>query len=84
MNGSPIQEACALIKQDMEADVAKYEGTLASGPAIAQMHGELAAAVSALAGLVAAIDRNLADDIGEAISAHMENAPHIYADGSTS
>jgi vacuolar-type H+-ATPase catalytic subunit A/Vma1 len=50
-----LRRTAALIREDMEADVARYDGQIATGKAIAEMHGELAAAISSLAGMLAAL-----------------------------
>jgi hypothetical protein len=50
-----LRSTAALIREDMQADVAKYDGQIATGKAIAEMHGELAAAISSLAGMIAAL-----------------------------
>jgi hypothetical protein len=52
-----MQEACTMIKTDMAADVAKYDGAELTGRLVAEMHGELAAAISALAGMIAILDQ---------------------------
>lgn len=48
-------EICTEIPKDMEADVAKWDGQIATGRAIATMHGELAATIGALANVVKAV-----------------------------
>jgi predicted trehalose synthase len=50
-----LRRTAALIREDMEVDVAKYDGQIATGKAIAEMHGELAAAIGSLAGMIAAL-----------------------------
>lgn len=61
----PIQEACALILQDMRQ--------VADGPTTSRMHVELAATISALAGIVAAIDRNITEDLADAIGEYLRD-----------
>lgn len=75
-----IRATAAVIKADMEADVRDFEGKPFNGKTVGEMHGNLAAGISALAGMV---DR-LLDVIDAAVESHREDAPHIYADGSTS
>lgn len=75
-----LREACTLIRQDMEQDVREFDGLPLAGKTVATIHGNLAAAVSALAGMIAALDER----IDQAIEDHIEDRPHIYADGSTS
>lgn len=50
-----IQNTAGLIRADMLRDVEKWDGQIADGKAIATMHGELAAAISALAGMVSVL-----------------------------
>lgn len=47
-----IREVCAEIKVDMERDVAEFDGRPMDGRVVAEIHGTLAATVSALAGMV--------------------------------
>lgn len=75
-----IRETCAMIRQDMAEDVSRYDGSQLDGRVVGEIHGNLSAAVSALAGMIAALD----EWIDDAIEQHREDAPHIYPDGSTS
>jgi hypothetical protein len=50
-----MREVCLLIVQDMEADVLRMDGRPLNGALVAEMHGNLAAAISALAVMVANI-----------------------------
>jgi hypothetical protein len=63
-----LSEACAMIRQDMEDDVARFDGQPLTGALVAEMHGNLAAAVSALAGIALALE--------ERIDSHRINTPH--------
>jgi hypothetical protein len=78
-----IRETCELIKADVAGDVLRFEGATFDGPTVSVWMGNLSAAVSALAGMIAVLDERIATDIDEAIDAHRENSPHVYADGST-
>lgn len=52
----PIRDVCAEIKADVEADVHRCEGAEFTGRNVAEMFGNLSAAVSACAGMIAALD----------------------------
>ncbi len=47
-----IHETCLLIKQDMENDASRFDGAPVDGRVVAEIHGNLAAAISALAGMI--------------------------------
>jgi hypothetical protein len=51
-----IREACEEIRADMEADVYMFDGRQLDGRLVAEMHANLAAAVSALAGMIIVLD----------------------------
>ncbi|HZQ33752.1 MAG TPA: hypothetical protein VFB19_18720 [Mycobacterium sp.] len=74
-----IRRVAAVIKQDMEDDVRRFAGQPLAGRIVAEMHGNLAAAISALAGMV----DKLTEHVDDAIREHAENVPHLYADGSS-
>lgn len=47
-----MRAVCADIRQDMEDDVHRFDGAPFNGRTVATIHGNLAAAVSALAGMI--------------------------------
>jgi hypothetical protein len=49
------QEVLGLIVQDMAADVTRFDGAPLDGKTVAEMHANLAAAVSALAEIMLAV-----------------------------
>lgn len=53
-----MQRACHAISTDMEQDVARFDGAPVNGRTLATIHGNLAAAISALAGMVALLAEN--------------------------
>ena len=50
-----LRRTAAMIREDMSSDVTKYDGQISTGKLLAEMHGELAAAISSLAGMIAAL-----------------------------
>lgn len=56
-----IARTAALIKADMESDVRRFDGQPLDGKTVAEMHGNLAAAISALAGMVAALAEQIVE-----------------------
>lgn len=79
-----LARVCTMIKEDMEEDVHKFDGRPLDGKVVAEIHGVLAATCSALAGLLSHVPDLVRAIVADAINEHREDAPHIYADGSTS
>jgi hypothetical protein len=78
-----IRSVAATIRQDMADDVLRFDGQPLTGKLVAEVHANLAAAVSALAGMVDKLTEHVETAIDSAIEFHREYAPHVYADGST-
>lgn len=51
---------CSLIKHDMASDVASFDGKPLDGKIVAEIHGNLAAAISALADMVGELTKAIA------------------------
>lgn len=56
-----IRASCALIKEDMENDVRTFTGRPFDGRTVGEMHGNLAAGIAALAGMVSVLAEGRAD-----------------------
>ena len=57
-----LREVCRDIQADVKADVEKFDGAPFTGRTLAELHGNLSAAVSALAAIVAVlVDRTASD-----------------------